>query len=232
MSSVSATRSQSSRLSLAWFDGRLLFGVVLVAVSTIGGLVFWNATRETVPVVVASTDLFPGHILQASDLNIAEVKVDGELAALSIPGEDLNAVIGQSLSVTVHAGEMLVRPDLASGSLIGPDEVGITVPVDAEAVYAGMRPGDAVTVLATRDVNSANSQTITLLERVDVYEISREPGRLAVSRGSDAGTEERGVANVTLIVPRAEAERLAHAVVTWRITLAILPPGPAQESGP
>lgn len=232
MAATAAGRRPVRFATPAWLGGQRLGGIALLCVSVIAGLLFFSSARETTPVLVAATDLPAGHVLQASDLAVAQVKVEGRLSSIAIPESDLSYVVGHVLSGRVHAGAMLVAPDIAIGSLIGPNEVGITVPVDANAVYSGMRPGDAVAVLATRDSNNANSQTVTLLERIVVYEISREPGRVAVSRSSESGTEDRGVVNVTLVVPRAESERLAHAVVNWEITLAILPPGPAQGSEP
>ncbi|MPZ49726.1 MAG: hypothetical protein GEU75_10620 [Dehalococcoidia bacterium] len=231
---TTAARRRSARLAApAWLDGRMLLGAALVAISVAGGVIFWGAARETAPVLVASADLPAGHVVTTSDLTVAEVKLDARLSSLAVPEADLNTVVGRTLAGRVHAGEMLVRPDLASGPTIGATEVGMTVPVNADAVYSGLRPGDAVAVLATRDKDKPTSQTVTLLERAVVYELAREPGRLAVSGGSDGEPEDRALTNVTLIVPRAEAERLAHAVVNWQLTLALLPPGTASGgSGP
>jgi Flp pilus assembly protein CpaB len=231
---TTAARPRSTRLAApAWLDGRMLLGVALVASSVVGGLVFWGAARETVPVVVAAADLPAGHVLQTSDLSVAEVKVDGRLSSIAVPESDLTSVVGRTLSGSVYAGEMLVQPNLANGPIIGSSEVGVTIPVNAEAVFSGLRPGDAVAVMATRDVDKPTSQTVTVLERAVIYEVSLEPGRVTVSRSGD-GTEERSLTNVTLIVPRAEAERLAHAIVNWEVTLALLPPpaNPAPRSGP
>lgn len=205
----------------------MVLGMAIFAAAVVGVLAFLAAARTTEPVLIAARDLPAGHTIEAADLTVSEVKLDGPLALLAISEVETIAVIGRTLSSPVHAGEMIVWPDLASGTLIGPNEVGITVPVSADAVYSGLRPGQAVAVLATRDVRTPNSQTVTLLDHAVVYEMTREPGRIAVSRSSDGSTEERGLTNVTLVVPRAEAERLAHAVVNWEITLAILPP----ESG-
>lgn len=202
----------------------MVLGVALVAVSVLGGVIFWGAAKETAPVLVAASDLQAGHVVSASDLSVAEVKLDGRLATLAIPDSELNAVVGRTLAAPVHAGEMLIAADLASGPTIGATQVALTVPVSPEALYAGLRPGDAVAVLATRDKDKPTSQTVTLLERAVVYETAREPSRLAVSRGDDSQRQEGGLTNVTLIVPRAEAERLAHAVVNWQVTLALLPP--------
>jgi Flp pilus assembly protein CpaB len=222
---TTATRRRPTRLAVAaWLDGRMLLGAALVAVSVAGGIIFWGASRETAPVLVAAADLPPGHVVQASDLTVAEVKLDARLSSLAMREAELNSVVGRTLGSGVHAGEMLVRPDLASGPTIGATEVGMTVPVNTDAVYSGLRQGDVVAVLATRDKDKPTSQTVTQVERAVVYELAREPGRLSVGRASDGEQEERGLTNVTLIVPRAEAERLAHAVVNWELTLALLPP--------
>jgi Flp pilus assembly protein CpaB len=211
----------------------MLLGVALVALSVVGGLLFWGAARETVPVLIADSALPPGHVIQASDLSIAQVKLDERLSSLAIPEADRSAVIGRVVNNDVHAGAMLLWPDLATGSVLSQNEVAMTVPVQAEAVYSRIRPGDAVAVLATRDKDKPQSQTVTLLERAMVYDVTFEPGRLTVGRSAD-DEEARGLTNVTLIVPRAEAERLAHAVVNWELTLALLPPEPgaSQSSGP
>ena len=42
--------------------------------------------------------------------------------------------------------------------------------------------------------------------------------------------EERGLTNVTLLVPRSEAEGVANATVNGTITLALLPPSDASTS--
>jgi Flp pilus assembly protein CpaB len=222
---TTAVRRRSARLAApTWLDGRMLLGVALVAISVVGGVIFWGAARETAPVLVAASDLPAGHVVTASDLTVADVKLAGRLESLAVPEADLSSVVGRTLAGRLYAGEMLVWPNLASGPTIGASEVGMTVPVKPEAMYSGLRPGDAVAVLATRDKDKPTSQTVTLLDRAVIYETAREPGRIAVSRDSGSDEQDRGLTNVTLIVPRADAERLAHAVVNWELTLALLPP--------
>jgi Flp pilus assembly protein CpaB len=209
----------------------MLLGVALVALSVVGGLLFWGAARETVPILVADTDLTPGHVIQPSDLSIAQVKLDDRLSSLAIPEADRSAVVGRAVGQEVHAGAMLLWPDLATGPVLGSSEVAMTVPVQAESVYSHLRPGDTVAVLATRDKDKPQSTTVTLLDRAVVYDVTFEAGRLSVGRSAD-DEETRGLTNVTLIVPRAEAERLAHAVVNWQLTLALLPPEPGTSQSP
>ncbi len=219
---TAATRRRWTRFGApARVDGRMLLGVALVAAAVIGGLLFWGSARETVPVLVAARDLPAGHVLQADDLSVAQLRLEGDLSSLAIPDAELDAVAGRTTGTAVHAGEMLVWPDLATGPVIGPGEVAITVPVEADAVYPGLRAGDSVAVLGTSDKGEPGSQTVTLLESAVVYDISLAPGPIAI--GGD-GKEGRGLSNVTLVVPRSEAERVAHAVVSWDVTLALLAP--------
>jgi hypothetical protein len=56
--------------------------------------------------------------------------------------------------------------------VIGPGEVAITIPVNADSVYPGLRPGDAVTVLGTAGGSQADGPTLTVLERALVYDVS------------------------------------------------------------
>ena len=224
MATTTARRRWMGLAAPARVDGRMLLGVALVAASVVGGLLFWGSTSETVPVLVAARDIPAGHVIQADNLSVARVRLEGSLSSLAIQDGELDQVAGRTTGTVVHAGEMVVWPDLASGPVIGANDVAVTVPVEADAVYPGLRPGDVVAVLATSDRGKPESRTVTLLERAVIYDVSLEPGRIAIGRGSDGGEEDRGLTNVTLVVPRSEAERLAHAVVNWDLTLALLAP--------
>src|SRR3990172_6529108 len=149
---TAATRRRWTRFGAPTrVDGRMLLGVALVAAAVIGGLLFWGSARETVPLLVAARDLPAGHVLQADDLSVVQLRLEGDLSSLAIPDGELDAVAGRTAGTAVHAGEMLVWPDLATGPVIGPDEVAITMPVEADAVYPGLRAGDSVAVLGTSD---------------------------------------------------------------------------------
>jgi Flp pilus assembly protein CpaB len=230
MATTTARRRWMGLAAPARVDGRMLLGVALVAASVVGGLLFWQSASETVPVVVAARDVPAGHVIQADDLSVSQVRLEGSLSSLAVPEAELDDVAGRTAGTTIHAGEMVVWPDLASGPVIGPDDVAVTVPVEADAVYPGLRPGDAVAVLATSDKGKPDSRTVTLLDSAVVYDVSLEPGRIAIGSQSDSGEENRGLTNVTLVVPRSEAERVAHAVVNSDLTLALLAPDSGSET--
>ena len=122
-------------------------------------------------------------------------------------------------------------PDLGSGPVIGPDQVAVTVPVQADAVYARLRRGDEVAVMATSDRGKPQSLTVALLERATVFDVALESSR--VSLGGGGNTEEDGrLTNVTLLISRSEAQRVAHAVVNAELTVLLLAPEPSVGGQP
>lgn len=207
-------------------DRRMLAGVLLVLVSLAGGLLLWRSATATTPILVAAREIPPGHVLQRDDLRIGEARLDGGLASMALTDADLETAVGRTASTTIHAGEMIVAPDLASGPVLGPDEVAVTIPVAADTIYPGLRPTDQVSLLATSNAGKPESSTVTLLDRATVFAIGLER-RVVRSSTSNDPNEGATVANITLAVPRSEAEAIAHAVANAALTVVLLAP---QES--
>lgn len=228
MATSAASRRWTRLAGAGRIDGRMLLGIALVAVSIAGGLLLWGSAGDTIPVVVADRDMPAGHVITSDDLTTADLRTDGALSSLVIPEAQLDTLIGQTVGPGVHAGEPVIRADLSSGPVIGPGEVAITIPVEADSVYPGLRPGDAVSVLGTPGGAQGDGLTVTVLDRALVYDVSLE--RAAATIGRD-GEESRGLSNVTLVVAEDEAEQLAHASVSWTVTLALLPPDGAETAG-
>lgn len=220
---------RTSRLrSRAWsaprVDLRLLVGLLLVAVALAGGVTYTNQLRITEPVVVSARTLPPGHVITAGDLVLSEARLEGALGALALGEADLTALMGRTTAQTIHEGALVLRSDLGSGPALGSDDVAVTVAVDADSVFAQLRRGDIVTVLETTAPGQAQSQTDMLLERATVYHVAAEASR--VSLGGGAAEAEGRITNVTLVVPRSEVERVTHALVNGRLTLALAPAEP------
>jgi Flp pilus assembly protein CpaB len=228
MATSAAPQRWTRLVSAGRIDGRMLLGIALVAVSIIGGLLLWGSASDTTAVVVANKDMPQGHVIEAGDLSTTQLRAEGGLSSLLIPQAEVASLVGRTLGTRVVAGEPVIRPDLSSGPVIGPGEVAITIPVNADAVYPGLRPGDAVTVLGTAGGSQADGPTVTVLERALVYDVSAE--RSPTTIGSD-GQSTRGLTNVTLVVPSGVAEQVAHAAVSWTVTLALLAADDAAESG-
>ncbi len=228
MATSAAPQRWTRLVSAGRIDGRMLLGIALVAVSIIGGLLLWGSASDTTAVVVANKDMPQGHVIEAGDLSTTQLRAEGGLSSLLIPQAEVASLVGRTLGTRVVAGEPVIRPDLSSGPVIGPGDVAITIPVNADSVYPGLRPGDAVTVLGTAGGSQADGPTVTVLERALVYDVSAE--RSPTTIGSD-GQSTRGLTNVTLVVPSGVAEQVAHAAVSWTVTLALLAADDAAESG-
>jgi len=211
---------------MAWphVDVRLLIGLALVVVALIGGLSLWNEMQVTQPIVVAARPIPAGHVVTDQDLGIAEARLEGSLGGLAVGANDRASLIGQTAQAAIPEGAMIVRPTLGHGPVIGASEVAITVPVDANAIYSGLRRGDAVAVLATSEQGRPQSLTTVLLDRAVVFDIAAEASRVALG-----GTAEEGgrITNVTILVPREQAESVTHALVNGRLTLTLVAAEPA-----
>ncbi len=224
MSAVPGVRRRANVALPFPVDRRMLAGVLLVVVSLAGGLLLWRSATDTTPILVAARDIPPGHVIQRDDLRIGEARLDGGLASLALTEADLEATVGRTTSTTIHAGEMVVRPDLASGPVLGVDEVAVTIPVVADTIYPGLRPTDEIALLATSNAGRPESATVTLLDRATVFAIGFER-RLIRSSTSDNPNDGATVANITIAVPRSEAEAIAHALTNATITVVLLAPG-------
>lgn len=212
--------------SVAWphADMRLLVGLVLVVVALVGGLSLWNEMQVTQPIVVATRTIPAGHVVTDQDLGIAQARLEGSLAGLAIGANDRATLIGQTAHAAIPEGAMIVRPNLGRGPAIGAGEVALTVPVDANAIYPGLRRGDTVTVLATSEQGRPQSLTAAVLDRAVVFDVAAEASRVALGGTAEAGGR---ITNVTILVPRDQAERITHALVNGRLTLTLVSSEPA-----
>ena len=221
-------------MALPRVDVRLLAGLALVAVSVVGGLSLWSAARTTTQVVVAARDIGPGAVISGDDVTLAEARLQGRLAAIALPGAELGAALGRTATGAIWAGELVVRPDLGSGPSIGAEELGVTIPVEDDAVFSRLRRGAEVAVMATSEPGRPGSRTVALLERAVVYAVALESTRVSLGGSGDASQDGRP-ANVTLVIPRERAEAVAHALVNGELTLLLLSeeaePGSAAGAG-
>lgn len=205
-------------------ERRMLFGILLVALSVVGGLLLWRNATSTTSVVVAASAIPPGHVLQRRDLELARVHLDDDLQRLAFTEGDLAAMTGKVAGTTIHAGEMVVRPDLSTGTVLGPDEAAVTIPVDGEHIYAGIRPTDAVAVIATKDAGKPESETAPLIDRAVVLATTAERTTLH-STATDTAADAGELTAITLVIPRSDMARVADAINNDQLTVVLLSRG-------
>jgi pilus assembly protein CpaB len=150
--------------------------------------------------VVAVRHVEAGTAIEQADITVRDVP-----ASLVPDGATRRSPVGDVAAVDLHAGEVLVGSRLAGGrsalaALLPAGARGIAVPNDG---HLPLEPGDRVDVLATFDSTAGadGPPTFPVARRASVLRAGRSVAMLAVTS--------------------QEAARVAYALATARITLAL-----------
>lgn len=216
--------------ALARTDARLVLGLLLAGVAITVNVALWRGGESSQALVVAAHEIPAGAVLARDDLTVGHARLQGPLAAMAIPGAQIERAIGETALQTIHAGALVTAPDLGPGPVLHAGEAAVTVPVDPAAVYPRLARGDVVAIVGTSARQTPQSQTVTVLPQAVVYDIGVQPTGFGGT--SAAGAPDGRLLNVTLIVPSVDAEAVAHAVVDWQVTLVLLPRRDGAEASP
>jgi hypothetical protein len=181
-------------------------GVVLVIA---GALVFGlmvQSAGDRAAVVVAARDISPGQVIEAADLRVVDIAIDG--SASTVPAGRRGELIGQTATSRIPAGALLSEGQFAQdaglpegsvvvGALLGPG--GLPVP--------NLRVGDEVMLLEAQEAE--RSSGTDPLGNATVF---------MVTPGSQPGTQF-----VSLIVNESIAQRAADAAASQRLRLVLRP---------
>lgn len=202
-SKVAAPRIAGARVKrVPW----IALGVVLViAGALIFGLMVQSA-GDRVAVVVAARDISPGQVIDATDLRVVDVAIDGTASTVSAARR--GELVGQTATSRIPAGALLSEGQFAQdaglpdgsvvvGALLGPG--GLPVP--------NLRVGDEVTLLEAQEAERESS--VDPLGDATVY---------MVTPGSQPGTQF-----VSLIVDESIAQHAADAAASQRLRLVLRP---------
>ena len=199
-------RNIDGRLRLP--DARVGVGVLLVAVSVLGGLRLSGASESSVAVLSAGSSLASGHQIEARDLVLTSVSVEASVGATLIRAEDQRSVIGRVVARPIQSGSLLTTRDLGRSNESLRE---ITVPVTPEHALGGAaEPGDIVDVLATFDGGGDTARTIIVSSRAEVVSTLR-PEQVFGGAG--------GVTALTLAVPNDDAMFIVFAMRTGEIDI-------------
>ncbi len=170
------------QLRLPTVDTRVVGGVVLVAVSIIGGLGLSADPKPTTPVYVAVADLDAGHVLTSKDLKVAELRAPvSTLDGLARPSRG-GAPVGRSLQTPLRANAMVGLDGLGPTAPAGRE---ITIPVTPDHALGGaVRTGDRVDVLATFDKGTDAARTLTVARAATVHGVVASDGLFGQHAGA------------------------------------------------
>ncbi|MBU3688422.1 MAG: hypothetical protein FGM29_02510 [Actinobacteria bacterium] len=133
----------------------VLAGMLLVGLSALMAAWVFNATSETMSVMVAARDISPGEVVDSSDLRVVEMGRTDGLRAIQPSQQDL--IIGRAARGPIPAGTVL-NTDLFSekGKVIPPGFVVVGASVEAGAApTSGLSAGDQVDLLGVVKGTSA-----------------------------------------------------------------------------
>lgn len=212
---------QARRLARpGWINARTVLGLVLFVMSLVIGRSVLEGAQTTVGVWAAARDLRQDEPIDTSDLVRAEVKLPADVAAsYALADQDVDGAV---LMRPLLEGELVPAGWLSTGAAATTGR-SMTVPVSPEhAVGGGLRQGDRVDVFATFDAGSDRARTTLLVRDVEVLDVV-EAGGLVMG--------EEAVVGLTVAVTPPEAARLAFAIRTAELDVALVA-GPGADEGP
>lgn len=222
MATVTLSRSRALRRP-RHLDLRAVLGVLLLLIAVAGSVAFWSASSGTQSVIVATHDLSVGTTISASDLGVARVRLDPSIYQRSVPATDLSSVIGKRVTEPVHADQLLVWSQVASGPVLGGGRMALTIPVSADTAVGGhIRPGDIVEVLVTTGRGTQDVRTAVVLPKVSVYDVGYGTGPLVTAGASTSGISTGPINSLTLTVTQQQATHLAQARWAGELDVALL----------
>lgn len=185
----------------SWRDPRLLIGIAIIAVSVLTGARLVGSADDTVPVWALATDVAPGAVLQAGDVEQKRVRFPGvDVAARYVAATD-PLPDGAVAHHALKAGELLPRSALGASDDSSLAEVPLAVPADA--VPATLRVGASVDVWVTPARGAVEAARATrVFEEVRVVALPEAAAALGPSTSRQ----------VIIGVPSADDHGLAAAL--------------------
>lgn len=213
--------------------------LIIIAIAVVLGLIAvfvansWFSGVEKRQAIVAEQQKLARIAVARVDLPFGTQLTADNVRLVNWPQQSVPAGAYADVSKLVAAGRVTIRP-IAAGEPILPERISaravlsanlpdnmraVTVPVDAVAGVAGfVTPGDVVDVMLTRQIpgdgaTAQDKMTTILLENVPVL--------ASDTRASDKDTEPQVPKTATLQVDQRGAQKLALAVETGKLTLAL-----------
>ncbi len=186
-------------------------GLALVAV---GGLAAGAAVMQAgtkTEVLAVAHPLKYGQQITADDLTVAHIAADPALSPIAVSDE--KSIIGRYIGTDVPAGSLLTRGDLATGTIPGPGNVLVGVPVKATSLpVGGVRPADRITVISTPGLNE-DPKTAATPQSINAVVVAV------------AGADNNGIVVIGVEAPSTDAPSLAAWGATGRLAVVVRPRG-------
>jgi Flp pilus assembly protein CpaB len=184
---------------LYWaLTGALALVTALVVSSTVAAAHEARAGYgTTLAVIVAARDIAPGATIEAAD-----IRIEPRPIAVLPSGSLTETPVGEVASAAILEGEPVVESRVTGHGMIPAGSIGIAVPLDPGTLSLAV--GDRVEVLATFDPDTIDGNPTIVVAPLAIVVDVRD-------------------AAVTLSLPQSDGERVAFALSTAAVTVALLP---------
>lgn len=215
---------------------RRVLSLALMLAALIGGLAYVNGVGQppTYPVLVAARELARGSVISPGDFVPARVALPDSMAALTVPADSAQAVVGQRLAEPVHAGVPLLQAQVAGQTEVVPGFQRIAFPVASEHAAGGrLNVGDSVRVYVTTDRGKSSAHTTVALDHALISAVGYEDLGLASNASSSDATAQRPpgkLAWVELLVAEDHAADFVQMLASGDPDVAVLPPSDSGNS--
>lgn len=183
---------------------QLAIGLLLMA-GTALGFVLWHASSsERVPVLTLATDVSRGHVLSVEDLRVAHIGTDDPVATTA--ADQAGELVGQVAVTDLRAGTFVVAEHFVSGSALTPGAgvVGLALG-PGQYPTPQLRVGDLVNVIVA---SADDTEGRLLAEAAEVVWV--EP----------VGTQ--GQRFVSLLTGEPLAGQVATAAANGKVSLVLV----------
>lgn len=125
----------------------IALGIVALCLGALGAYFLYTDLSKAQTVVAVSTTIYRGSLVEAADLTV--VTVGSTPGVQTVPGEQLESLVGQRATVDVMGGSLLPVDAIAPTLVPATDRalVGLSLPV-GRAPQGYLQPGSAVRLVA------------------------------------------------------------------------------------
>ena len=181
MTTLTALAGRTSALRLPKIDARLVVGLLLVALSVLGGLRLAATSDQTVAVYAAARDLPADHVLAAGDLRMTRIHANDDVLAGLVSAANGNPPVHRLLRYPLAEGGLIAAATLGGVESEGRE---ITVPIGSDHALGGaLEPGDRVDILASFDKGTELAKTLTVAAGARVVDVVHADGLFGQHEG-------------------------------------------------
>jgi hypothetical protein len=211
--------SATGRLARHRRPGWIAAGAGLTAFAVLTNVYLFRSAGERVAVVRLARDVPVGRPLTAADLNVARVAVDETTP--TIPGRQLQQVVGKRSAVGLRKGTLLAASELTAQASPGHGQALVTVPLKASSVPPGLAPGWRVRAVFTTSAQDRAAGGAASLGDDRLGGPATAAGDVPGVVDEVTGPDAEGSMSVSLLVDDSTATTVARQAAAGLVVLVV-----------